>query len=189
MTVSGKAIRLSVDQGPATDFVLFPTEDPPVAHTVNDVMNEINAAGSVWPVTANIAGGKLVLTSKTTGLDSAVVVGLIGLSDASEDFGLGVGRGGTEVTGSAQYRPAVAIPAGLSGGADGSTPTASDIVSPTAGQGMLALDTLDFPRFNLLCLPGVTSATRPRSTRRSTTAGGRTRSSSSTRRPRSTLRS
>ncbi len=158
VTVSGKAIRLSVDQGPATDYLLFPTENPPVAHTVNDVKAEINGAGSIWPVTANVSGGKFVLTSKTTGLDSAVVVGLIGLGDASEDFGLGVGRGGAEVAGSAPYRPAVAIPTGLSGGADGSTPTASDIVSPTAGQGMLALDTLDFPRFNLLCLPGVTSS-------------------------------
>ncbi|HET6968193.1 MAG TPA: phage tail sheath subtilisin-like domain-containing protein, partial [Ornithinibacter sp.] len=156
VNVSGKAIRLSVDQGPATDHVLFPTENPPVSHTVNEVKAEINAAGSTWPVTANVAGGLLVLTSRTTGLDSAVVVGLIGLGDASEDFGLGVGRGGTEVAGSAPYRPA-AVTGGLTGGADGPTPTASDIVSPSAGQGMLALDALDFPRFNLLCLPGVTS--------------------------------
>ncbi len=158
VNVSGKAIRLSVDQGPATDYTLFPTENPPVAHSVNDVKNEINAATSTWPVTANVAGGKLVLTSKTSSLDSAVVVGLIGLNDASEDFGLGVGRGGTEVAGSAAYRPAVAIPAGLAGGADGSTPAASDIVSATTGQGMLALDALDFPRFNLLVLAGVTSS-------------------------------
>ncbi|MEO7069232.1 MAG: phage tail sheath subtilisin-like domain-containing protein [Nostocoides sp.] len=158
LTVSGKAIRLSVDQGSAADYVLFPTENPPVAHTVNDVKAEINAATSIWPVTANIAGGKFVLTSKTTGLDSAVVVGLIGLSDASEDFGLGVARGGVEVAGSAPYRPAVAAPAGMTGGADGSTPSASDIVSASAGQGMLALDILDFPRFNLLVLAGVTSS-------------------------------
>jgi hypothetical protein len=49
VNVSGKAIRLSVDQGTATDHVLFPTEDPPVAHSVNDVKAEINGAGSTWP--------------------------------------------------------------------------------------------------------------------------------------------
>lgn len=158
VTVSGKAIRLSVDQGPATDYVLFPTENPPVAHTVNDVKAEINGAGSIWPVTANIAGGFLVLTSRTSSLDSAVVAGLIGLNDASQDFGLGVARGGTEVAGSAPYRPAAAAPAGLASGVDGTTPTASDIVSASAGQGMLALDARDFPRFNILCLPGVTTS-------------------------------
>ncbi len=158
VSVSGKAIRLSVDQGPATDYVLFPTENPPVSHTVNEVKAEINQLGSIWPVTANVSGGHLVLTSKTNGLDSAVVVGLVGLGDASEDFGLGVGRGGTEVAASAAYRPAVAAAAGLAGGADGTTPTAGDIVSASTGQGMLALDALDFPRFNLLCLPGVTSS-------------------------------
>ena len=30
VNVSGKALRLSVDQGPATDYVLFPAENPPV---------------------------------------------------------------------------------------------------------------------------------------------------------------
>ncbi len=165
VTVSGKAIRLTVDQGTTTDYVLFPTENPPVAHTVNDVKAEINAAGSIWPVTANISGGRLVLTSATSGLDSAVVVGVIGLDDASEDFGLGVARGGTEVSGSAPYRPAVAPAAGLTGGDDGTTPGAADIVSATEGQGMLALDTLDVPRFNILCLPGVTTSdTTPVST-------------------------
>ncbi len=165
VTVSGKALRLTVDQGTTTDYVLFPTEDPPVAHTVNDVKTEINGAGSIWPVTANISGGNLVLTSRTTGMDSAVVVGVIGLGDASEDFGLGVARGGTEVAASAPYRPAVAPAAGLTGGADGATPGAADIVSATEGEAMLALDSLDFPRFNLLCLPGVsTSDTTPVST-------------------------
>lgn len=158
VSVSGKAIRLTVDQGTAADHVLFPTENPPVAHTVTEVRDEINAPTSTWPVTASIAGGNLVLTSRTSGLDSAVVVGVIGLADASEDFGLGVARGGKEVAGSAPYRPAAAPAAGLSGGTDGTTPGAGDIVSPTPGRGMLALDVLDFPRFNILCLPGVTTS-------------------------------
>src|SRR5205823_5977136 len=37
VTVTGKALRLSVDQGPATDHVLFPGEDPPVSHTLAQV--------------------------------------------------------------------------------------------------------------------------------------------------------
>jgi phage tail sheath protein FI len=158
LTVTGKAVRLSVDQGPATDYVLFPTESPPVSHTLTNVRDSINAVGSTWPVAASISGGKLVLTSKTSGLDSAVVVGLIGLNDASADLGLGLSRGGSEVAASAAYRPAVAAAAGLASGADGLGVGAAEIVSATADEGLLALDQLDFPRFNILCLPGVTTA-------------------------------
>lgn len=158
VSVSGKALRLSVDQGPATDLVLFPAESPPQSHTLAEVRDHINAAGSIWPVVANISGGNLVLTSKTSDLNSAVVVGLIGINDASADLGLGVARGGSEVSASAAYRPAVAALSPLATGSDGSTVGAAQIVSGTVGQGMLALDALDFPRFNLLCLPGVTTA-------------------------------
>jgi phage tail sheath protein FI len=156
--VTGRALRLSVDQGPATDYVLFPDEDPPQAHTLAEIRTFINAATSVWPVTASVSGGKLVLTSKTADLDSAVVVGMTGLDDASEVLGLGVVRGGTEVGAGAAYRPAVAPAAPLTGGSDGAAVGADQIVSSTEGEGMLALDSRDFPRFNLLCLPGVTSA-------------------------------
>jgi phage tail sheath protein FI len=155
--VTGKALRLSVDQGPATDYVLFPTEDPPVAHTLAEIRTFINGGTSVWPVTASVSGGKLVLTSKTADLDSAVVVGMTGANDASEVLGLGVVRGGTEVSAAAAYRPPVAAPAALTGGSDGAGVGADQIVSSTEGQGLLALDVRDFPRFNLLCLPGVTS--------------------------------
>ena len=165
VNVSGKALRLSVDQGPATDYVLFPGEIRPVSHTLADVTGNVNAIGSIWPVVASISGGKLVLTSKTSGLDSAVVVGLIGLNDASEDLGLGVARGGVEVAASAPYRPALAAAAPLAAGSDGATVGAAQIVSATEDEGMLALDRLDFPRFNILCLPGVTTAdTAPLST-------------------------
>jgi len=158
VSLSGKALRLAVDHGPPTDYVLFPAESPPAAHTLNAVRDHINAPGSIWPVTASISGGKLVLTSKTTDLNSAVVVGLIGVDDASEDLGLGVSRGGAEASAGAAYRPAVAAAAALAGGSDGATVGSAQVVSATQGQGMLALDSLDFPRFNLLCLPGVTTA-------------------------------
>lgn len=159
VSVSGKALRLSVDQGPAMDYVLFPGESPPQSHTLVEVRDHINAPGSVWPVQASISGGgRLVLTSKTSDLNSAVVVGLIGTNDASADLGLGVARGGAEVSAAGPYRPAIAVPAALANGSDGSTVGAAQIVSATPGQGMLALTVLDFPRFNMLCLPGVTTA-------------------------------
>lgn len=160
IAVSGKTLRLSVDQGPATDYVLFPGEDPPVAHTIKDIRDHINAGGSIWPVqaaTTAASSGKLVLTSKTATMDSEVVVGLSGPGDASGLLGLGVAHGGTEVSASAPYRPAVAAAAPLAGGSDGLAVGAAEIVSPTEDEGMLALDQLDFPRFNILCLPGVTT--------------------------------
>ncbi|HZK04980.1 MAG TPA: phage tail sheath subtilisin-like domain-containing protein [Actinomycetaceae bacterium] len=158
VAVSGKALRLSVDQGPATDYTLFPGESPPKAHTLEEVKDHINADGSVWPVTASIDGGRLVLTSKTATLDSAVVVGVIGMNDASADLGLGLAHGGAEMSAAGPYRPAVTAADALKDGSDGSAVGAEQIVSGTEGQGMLALDSLDFPRFNILCLPGVTTA-------------------------------
>lgn len=155
--IVGKTLRLSVDQGPATDYVLFPAEAAPGTHKIAEVVTHINNSG-VWPVQASAPGGKLTLTSTAPGFDSAVVVGLSGPNDASGDFGLGLVHGGTEISGSAPYRPAVAAPAPLATGSDGLAVGAAEIVSPTEDEGMLALDELDFPRFNILCLPGVTTA-------------------------------
>ena len=42
LNVSGKALRLSVDQGPATDYVLFPGENPPVSHTLANVSGNVS---------------------------------------------------------------------------------------------------------------------------------------------------
>jgi Bacteriophage tail sheath protein len=93
-----------------------------------------------------------------------VVVGSCGVGDVSRLLGLGVANGGTEMSGSREDgpdntdRPISADPIGLAGGTDGADVDADQIVSPAPGRGMLALDSLDYPRFNLLCLPGVTSA-------------------------------
>lgn len=174
VTISGKVLRLSVDQGSATDYVFFPDDISPISRTMAQIVGYINNAA--WPVTASATlatatttGGPLVLTSKKPGLDSAVVVGLIGLNDASADLGLGVAHGGKEVSGSAPYLPERTSKPGpgspLANGIDGPKVTAAEIVSSEPGQGMLALDNLDFPRFNLLCLPGVTTvASDPLST-------------------------
>jgi hypothetical protein len=86
------------------------------------------------------------------------VVGLSGTGDASTLLGLGVANGGIEASGSAADRPVVAAATPLALGDDGSDVRADSIVSPAPDQGMNALDVLNFPRFNLLCLPGVTTA-------------------------------
>jgi phage tail sheath protein FI len=158
--LAGRTLRISVDQGAPADHVLFPGGTPADTHDINAIVSFINDAANGFLVQASEDGatGKLVLTSKTTGPDSAVVVGLSGTGDASTMLGLGVAAGGTEKSGSAADRPATAAPAGLAGGHDGSDVDADSIVSPQEGQGMLALDSLNFPRFNLLCLPGVTTA-------------------------------
>jgi len=156
--LAGRTLRISVDQGAPADYVLFPGGQPTDSHVIGDIVGFINNAANGFPVTASDDAGKLVLTSKTTGPDSAVAVGLSGAGDASTLLGLGIAAGGTEKSGSAGDRPATAPPAGLTRGQDGSDVDASSIVSPQEGQGMLALDVLNFPRFNLLCLPGVTTA-------------------------------
>jgi phage tail sheath protein FI len=154
----GRTLRISVDQGPPNDYVLWPGGKPGDSHTTDDLVTFINAAASGFPVVASSDSGKLVLTSKTSGVNSAVVVGLSGAGDAGSLLGLGVAAGGTETSGSAADRPAAAAPAALINGNDGSNVDAGSIVSSDEGHGMLALDSLNFPRFNLLCLPGVTTA-------------------------------
>jgi hypothetical protein len=157
--LAGRTLRISVDQGAPADHVFWPDGAPSDSHNIDDIVTFINtAANGFTGVQASSDSGKLVLTSQTTGPNSAVVVGLSGTGDASTLLGMGVATGGTEKSGSAGDRPATAAPAPLASGADGSDVDAGSIVSPEEGQGMLALDVLNFPRFNLLCLPGVTTA-------------------------------
>jgi phage tail sheath protein FI len=156
--LAGRTLRISVDQGAPADHVFWPDGAPSDTHNIEDIVTFINtAANGFTGVQASSDSGKLVLTSQTTGPNSAVVVGLSGAGDASTLLGMGVAAGGTEKSGSAGDRPAAAA-APLTSGTDGSDVDADSIVSPQEGQGMLALDVLDFPRFNLLCLPGVTTS-------------------------------
>ena len=93
--------------------------------------------------------------------DSSVAVTPGASNDISKLLGLGLVWGGTEVSGSAPRRPAnvaASTPAGaFVGGSDGSAVTVDDIVPTGGSRGIFALDQLDFPRFNILCLPGVTA--------------------------------
>lgn len=153
--LANRALRVSVDQGAPRDIVLFAGGNTTDSHDTAALVSAINTAAI--GVTASDDSGKLRLTSNTTGPDSAVVVGLSGAGDASTLLTMGVAAGGVEASGSAADRPAVAAATGLATGADGSNVDANSIVSATEGEGMLALDVLNFPRFNLLCLPGVTT--------------------------------
>ena len=156
--LEGRSLRISVDRGAPDDHVLWPGGNTATSHTAADVVAFINDGGNGFPVTASESSGTVVLTSPTPGPNSSVTVGLTGLLDAAGILGLGIASGGTEVSGSAADRPAVAADTGFTGGDDGADVDAASIVSPAAGQGMNALDLLPFPRFNLLCLPGVTTA-------------------------------
>ena len=153
--LANRTLRVSVDQGAPRDIVLFAGGNPTDSHDTAALVSAVNTAAI--GVTASDDSGKLRLTSNTTGPDSAVVVGLSGAGDASTLLTMGVAAGGVEASGSAADRPATAAPAGMTTGADGSDVDANSIVSATEGEGMLALDVLNFPRFNLLCLPGVTT--------------------------------
>jgi phage tail sheath protein FI len=158
--LADRTLRVSVDQGPPTDYVLWPN-GVPTSHTLTEIFQFINGKANGFVASASADSKKLVLTSDTTGANSAVVVTPSGANDASMSLGLGLAAGGTEQSGSAGDLPAPAAPAGLALGTDGSDVDANAIVSSQEGQGMLALDSLDslgLLRFNLLCLPGVTTA-------------------------------
>ena len=156
---AGHVLRVSVDFGPNVDLVLFPTETVDTDHTPAEIRTAINAALTAAGVaaTASEAAGVLTITSGATSVDSSVTVTPAATGDISKDLKLGLAWGGAETSGSAAVRPATTAAAvGLSGGLDGSPVQAADI-APASSTGIHALTSLMFPRFNLLCLPGVTS--------------------------------
>jgi uncharacterized protein len=160
---TNNSLQVSVDFGPSVAVALLPTPPPPynraaVLQAMTDALATAGLSGKVAASYPN--AGQMQLTSASTGMDSSVVV-TPGLSnDVSNLLGLGLVWGGTEVSGSAPRRPAdvaASTPQGaFTGGSDGSPVTVDDIV-PTGGTGIFALDQLNFPRFNILCLPGVTA--------------------------------
>jgi phage tail sheath protein FI len=164
ITEGNNRLRVSVDWGAPVDVVLFPTDvanGGSASKTPAEIADEMKNNGlpnAGLNATASESGGVLTIQSSTGGMDSAVTVTPAATGDASKDLKLGLAWGGTEVSGSADKRPAeTAAPAPFAGGSDGSPVTPADFV-PSGGSGaMYALDELLFPRFNLLCLPGVTS--------------------------------
>jgi hypothetical protein len=152
-------LRVSVDYGPVTDLRLASgaAANVPRAEVVTRINNAATAAG--LPMSASLTGANnLVLTTTgTAGANRSIVVNTAPSGDASGVLTLGLAAGGTEVSGAASLRPAV-TPAGAEVGFGGGTdvdPTAANIVPSSGTGGIYALGSLDFPRFNLLCLPSL----------------------------------
>ena len=164
MSGANNALRVAVDYGPPVDVTLFPAMkagDTPVAKTAAELVTELNAAFGRLniPATAGTTTSTsdiLKIESNVGGPNSAVIVAPAPSGDATKDLQLGLAWGGTEVSGAADIRPA-ATTVGLAGGKEGSAVTAADIVPANQQGGIYALSRLRFPRFNLLCLPGVTA--------------------------------
>jgi phage tail sheath protein FI len=160
-----RGLRVAVDYGPPVELTLFAAEaadvDKTPAEIATELQERLDDAG--LEATASIDGsGLLQIASNATGMDSAVTVTPGPAGDVTGVLLLGLAWSGEEVAGSAEHRPAD-IAAGAAegrfgGGSDGSGVGPADIVPPTGEGGLFALGTLRFPRFNLLCLPGLTSA-------------------------------
>jgi uncharacterized protein len=149
--IVGTVLRVSLNQGPAQDYTLF-AGAVDTAQNPDDVAAEIKDRVGAANVDVAVDGAthEMVITSLDTSVDSAVTVGLSGATDASIPLGLGLGMHGSEVSGSAQLRPADIPATKLDGGTDGGDVDANAILNA-----MQSLNALQFPRFNLLCLPGV----------------------------------
>ena len=128
ITAANNHLSVSVDWGPPVDVVLFPTDvanGGSVSKTTADIATELknNALPNAGlDATASQTGDVLTIQSNTAGMDSAVSVTPASSSDASKGLRLGRAFGGTEVSGSADKRPAAtAAPAPFAGGSDGSS--------------------------------------------------------------------
>jgi uncharacterized protein len=154
ITPANNVLRVAVDYGPPIDLVLA-TGSHNRGQLRTAVANAASTAGAGITVALD-GSNRLVLTSITTGPNSSVTV-LPAPNDASAACLLGRANGGSEVSGSAALRP-VAATTTFTGGNDGAVPTASAIVPASGTGGIYGLGSRTFPRFNLLVLPGVTSA-------------------------------
>jgi phage tail sheath protein FI len=163
---TNNTLSVAVDHGPAVDVVLFPAQTAgsgTISRTPAQVVTELNdnaLPNAGLDATASQAGGVLTITSGTPGLSSAVTVRPAAANDCSRDLRLGLAFGGTEVSGAAALRPAdsAGVPSGFDGGSDGAPVGPGDVVPAGGSGGVFSLGTLLFPRFNLLCLPDLTSA-------------------------------
>ncbi len=165
ITSAGNRLRVAVDWGPAAEVSLFVDDvagGASVDKTPAAIAAEIGSALATAGLGVNVteAAGTITIESTTTGMNSAVTVTPAAQSDLSQALHLGLAFGGTETSGAANKRPAdiAGAPAPFAGGSDGSPLTAGDVVPGTAAGGLFALGDLRFPRFNILCLPGLTSA-------------------------------
>jgi phage tail sheath protein FI len=108
LSATQNRVAVSVDGGTAQEFPLFtaavPT--PTLAEVINWLQTALNAAFNPAPTVAtDTAGTGLVVTSPTTGQTSSVRFLTASFNDACGVLQLGVGNGGIEVEGAANYRP------------------------------------------------------------------------------------
>ena len=156
-------LRVAVDFGAPADLVLFPTEQGDVSKPLSEIVDAITAAVDDAGLAAAVSldADTLKIESAATGLDSAVTVTPAQVNDISSALKLGRAYQGAEISGSTAVRPATTpAPQAFADGADGDPVQPGNVVpsQSTADTGIRALNSLLFPRFNLLCLPGLTSA-------------------------------
>jgi phage tail sheath protein FI len=163
MPIPDSVLRVSVDNGPPADLTIFRglaagTAAQTKAAIVGAINTALGAAGLA--ATAAVAGNRITITSNTPGAGSAVTVTPATAGDASQALLLGLtwrslvpnpANAPAEVSGAASLRPAAAT-TGFAGGAD-AVPNADDLVPPGGIGGLYGLGVLEFPRFNLLCIP------------------------------------
>ena len=142
------------------DLVLFRPRPPRSTKSLTQIVTELNSvlAAANLDATASRTANLLKIESDTGSMDSAVVVTPAPPGDLTQTLTLGRAWGGTEVSGSAGLRPA-STP---SGARIGRGPGRSDVGPARSSRRRAAAahtrsDSLLFPRFNLLCLPGLTS--------------------------------
>lgn len=165
-TTPSFGLRLSVDGGPPVDLTVTPTTT--ARDKIRDAINAALTAAGMGAAAALDGSNFLVITSTgSTVIDTSVTVLPAPVNDGSKLLGLGLTWGGTEVSGAAVLRPVDGV-AGLAGGVEGGTDaagtngiaTSTEIVPASGSGGIYSLSELQFPRFNLLCVPDV-PATEP----------------------------
>lgn len=158
-------LRVVVNHGSPADLLLT-TSSTTAAMTKTAVVNAINdaIAAAGLPLTASQASNRFTLTTTGTGgPNSAVTVQVAPSNDASQVLGLGLtwrdpalgdANNVREESGASALlpKPTGARPQPFVGGHDFPV-TPADIVPSSGSGGIYAFGVLEFPRFNLLCLP------------------------------------
>jgi phage tail sheath protein FI len=151
-------LRVALDFGPPVDIQIANGNNMSRANVLTAVQNALVAAGlDATKVVASLDSNRLMLESQLQGPNSAVVV-TPAPNDASATLFMGRTFAGAEVSGAAGLRP-VQQAWLFANGTEGATSVMPADVVPASGTGgIFALSSLRFPRFNILCLPGVTAS-------------------------------
>lgn len=158
-------LRVVVNYGAPADLRLNNTSAPVTLNRAQVVSAMTSAiAGSGLPLSATHADNRFTLTTTgAAGPNKAVTVLVAPSDDASQALGLGLtwsqpslGEPANvrETSGASTLRPVetAGTPKAFAGGND-FAPTAANLVPSSLSGGIYALGVLEFPRFNLLCLP------------------------------------